>query len=190
MKVSVFIDGNNFYFGLKKIYRDDFKAMDFNFEKFCDFVAKEREIVNIFYYNAPLDITQDLEKYKNQQRFFNKISRIQKLKLILCKLLRRKIKGTDKYYYVLKEDDIHMAVDLVKRAFKDFYDVAVLVSGDGDFVPAVKAVQEEGKKVENVYFKKSASTNLKRNCDSSFMLRKEILNKFFNGGYGERYAAP
>jgi len=72
-----------------------------------------------------------------------------------------------------------MAGDLIKGAFKNTYDTAILVSGDGDFVPAVKIVQEEGKKVENIYFKKSASTNLKQNCDKSFMLRKEILDKFF-----------
>ena len=31
---------------------------------------------------------------------------------------------------------------------------------------------------------------LKKNCDDSFMLKKEILNKFFNGGYEESYANP
>lgn len=178
-KVSIFIDGNNFYFGLKKIYGDDFRAMRFNFEKFCNFISKDREIIQIYYYNAPLDRTRDLEKYKSQQKFFEKLKKIPKFNVVLCKLLKRKIKGTNQYYYVLKEDDIHMAGDMIKGAFKDFYDVAILVSGDGDFVPAVKIVQEEGKKVENIYFKKSASTNLKQNCDKSFFLKKDILDKFF-----------
>ncbi len=180
IKVAIFIDGNNFYFGLKKLYGDDFKAMKFNFEKFCNFIANKREIANIFYYNAPLDITKDIEKYKLQQRFFDKISRIPKFNLVLCKMVKRRIKGTNEFYYVLKEDDIHMAVDLVKGAFKNTYDEAILVSGDGDFVPAVKVAREEKKKVENIYFKKSASTNLKQNCDKSFLLRKELLDKFFD----------
>lgn len=179
MKVAIFIDGNNFYFGLKRIYKDDRKLMNFNFEKFCNFLADKRELIEIFYYNAPLDRMKDLGKYKNQQKFFEKIKKIPKFNLILCKLLKRRIKRTNQYYYVLKEDDIHMAGDLIKGAFKNIYDVALLVSGDGDFVPAVKIVQEEGKKVENIYFKKSASTNLRQNCDKSFMLRKEILDKFF-----------
>ncbi|OYT40717.1 NYN domain-containing protein [Candidatus Pacearchaeota archaeon ex4484_26] len=180
MRVSIFIDGNNFYFGLKKIYLDDFKATRFNFERFCNFIAKDRKIVKIYYYNAPLDRTKDLEKYRSQQRFFENLKKIPKFKVVLCKLLKRRIKGTKQHYYVLKEDDIHMAGDLIKGAFKDFYDIAILVSGDGDFVPAVKIVREEGKKVENIYFKKSASTNLRKNCDKSFMLRKELLDKFFD----------
>ena len=180
MKVSIFIDGNNFYFGLRRIYGSDKKLIDFNFEKFCKFLAGKREIVNIFYYNAPLDRTKNLEKYKSQQRFFERIKRIPKFNLILCRLLKRKIKGTNKFLYVLKEDDIHMAVDLVKGAFKNMYDIAILVSGDGDFVPAVKAAQEEGKIVENIYFPKSASSNLRQNCDKSLMLRKDILDKFFD----------
>ena len=73
-----------------------------------------------------------------------------------------------------------MAVDLVKGAYKNFYDVAIVVSGDGDFVPAVKAVREEKKIVENAYFKKSASNNLRMNCDKSLMLKREILDKFWN----------
>ncbi len=179
-RISIFIDGNNFYFGLKKIYGDYFKAMKFNFEEFCKFIANKREIINIFYYNAPLDITKDIEKYKLQQKFFDKISRIPKFNLILCKMVKRRIRGTNEFYYVLKEDDIHMAVDLVKGAFKNFYDTAILISGDGDFVPAVKVAREEGKKVENIYFKRSASTNLKQNCDESMMLNKNVLDRFFD----------
>jgi uncharacterized LabA/DUF88 family protein len=179
-RVAVFIDGNNFYFGLKRVYGNEKDAINFNFEKFCNFISGNRELTDIFYYNAPLDITQDPDKYKNQQRFFDKLRRVQKMHLVLCKLLKRRISGTDKFFYVLKEDDIHMAGDMIKGAFKDSYDIAVLVSGDGDFVPAVRIVREEGKEVENIYFKKSASTNLKQNCDTSFMLKKNVLDEFFD----------
>lgn len=178
-RTAIFIDGNNFYFGLKRIYSDDIKFINFDFEKFCNFLTGKNELVTIFYYNAPLDRTKDLNKYQNQQKFFEKIKKIPKFNLILCKLLKRRISGTDKYYYVLKEDDIHMAVDLVKGAFKNTYDEAILVSGDGDFVPAVLVAKEEGKFIENIYFKKSASTNLKMNCDRSFELKKELLDRFF-----------
>lgn len=179
-RIAVFIDGNNFYFGLKKMYGNERGLIHFNFEKFCNFLTGKDELVAVFYYNAPLDITQDLEKYKNQQRFFNTIRKIPHMHVVLCKLLKRKIKGTNKGYYVLKEDDIHMAVDLVKGAFKNTYDEAILVSGDGDFVPAVKAAREEGKVIKNAYFKKSASTNLKMNCNESYDLRKQTLDLFFD----------
>ena len=179
-RIVIFIDGNNFYFGLKKVYPDEKSFISFDFERFCNFLTGKNELVAVFYYNAPLDRTRNLEKYKNQQKFFEEIKKIPKFNLILCKLLKRKIKETNEYYYVLKEDDIHMAVDLVKGAFKNMYDEAILVSGDGDFVPAVLVAKEEGKFIENVYFKKSASTNLKMNCDRSFELKKEFLDRFFD----------
>ena len=91
-RVAIFIDGNNFYFGLKKIYPNDTKFINFNFEKFCSFLTAENKLVAIFYYNAPLDRTKDLEKYQNQQRFFEKLKKIPKLNLVLCKLLKRRIR--------------------------------------------------------------------------------------------------
>jgi len=180
MKVSIFIDGNNFYFGLKRIYKDRKNLIDFSFERFCNILAEDNDIVDIIYYNAPLDRTQNLEKYKSQQRFFDKIKRIPKFKLILCNLVKRKIKGTEKYYYVLKEDDIHMAVDMVEGSSDNKYDIAIVVSGDGDFIPAVKAVQRKGKIVINAFFSKTSSTNLKQTCDKSIRLNKELLDKCFD----------
>jgi uncharacterized LabA/DUF88 family protein len=37
---------------------------------------------------------------------------------------------------------------------KDIYDVAIIISGDGDYVPAVQAVKDSGKHVINVSFLK------------------------------------
>jgi len=177
MRVSVFIDGNNFYYGLKRIYENK-SLSNFNSEKFCVFLSGEDELVDIFYYNAPLDRMRNFRKYQNQQKFFEKLRKIPKFNLILCKLLKRRLVGTDKFYYVLKEDDIHMAVDLVKGAFNDRYDKAIIVSGDGDFVPAVLAAQERKKIILNACFKKSASTNLKKNCDGLIKLNEEFLEEF------------
>lgn len=46
--------------------------------------------------------------------------------------------------------DVFLAVDLL--ALKDTYDVAIIVSGDQDYAPAVKAVKNFGKQVINVAF--------------------------------------
>lgn len=180
MRISIFIDGNNFYHGLRYFYGKEKSLKKFDFIKFINFIADGREISGIFYYNAELDKFKNESKYLSQKEFFDKLMMIPKLKLILCKLLKRKIKGTDKYYYVLKEDDIHMAVDMVEGACDNQFDAALIISGDGDFVPAVKAVQKRGKKAENFYFKKSSSRNLKTYCDKSSELTKDTLNIFFN----------
>jgi len=178
--ISIFIDGNNFYHGLRSIYGKDKSLKDFNFGKFIEHLSRSRKIVEIFYYNAKLDKSHDKDKFESQKEFFDKLALIPKLNLILCKLLKRKIKGTKKYYYVIKEDDIHMAVDIVEGAYENKFDIAIIISGDGDFVPAVLSVKKKEKEVENIYFKKSSSRNLKNHCDYSLELTKKILDGFFN----------
>ena len=68
---------------------------------------------------------------------------------------------------------------MVENACDNNFDVSILVSGDGDFVPAVRSVKKKGKIVKNIYFKNSSSRNLKNFCDESFELTKDILNNFF-----------
>jgi uncharacterized LabA/DUF88 family protein len=179
-RVAVFIDGNNFYYGLRKIYGKDKSLKQFDFEKFANFLAGEGAVVGIFYYNAKLDREHNPKKFKSQKEFFDKIKKIPNFNLVLCNLLKRHIKGTDKVYYVLKEDDINMAVDMVELACDDKLDIAVLVSGDGDFVPAVRSVQKKKKQVENIFFSGSSSRKLKNFCDKSLELTREILDKFFD----------
>lgn len=178
-RVAVFIDGNNFYFGLRKIYGKDKILKNFSFGDFAKFLAGEGKVVGIFYYNALLDKEHNPEKYESQKEFFEELKKIPDFNLILCKLLKRNITGTNKHYYIIKEDDINMAVDMVEKACDDGFDVAILISGDGDFVPAVKAVQRKNKVVENVYFKNSSSRNLKNHCDKSLELTKDMLDSFF-----------
>jgi len=179
-RVAVFIDGNNFYYGLRKIYGKNKSLKDFDFEHFANFLSRNEKVVAIYYYNAQLDREFNPSKFKSQKEFFQKLKSIPNFNLVLCRLLKRNIAKTNKHYYIIKEDDIHMAVDMVDGSAYDTFDTAVLVSGDGDFVPAVKSVKNRNKKVENVYFNKSSSRNLKNHCDKSLELTKEILDKFFN----------
>jgi len=143
-------------------------------------LAGEGKLIGIYYYNAQLDREFNSTKItKSQKQFFINLKSIPNFHLVLCKLLKRNITGTNKHYYIIKEDDIHMAVDMVDGSADDTFDTAILVSGDGDFVPAVRSVKRRNKKIQNVYFKGSSSRSLKNHCDKSLELTKEILNDFF-----------
>jgi uncharacterized LabA/DUF88 family protein len=48
--------------------------------------------------------------------------------------------------------DVMLSTDLLK--LNDIYDVGIIVSGDGDYVPAVRAVKDWGKHIVNVSFLK------------------------------------
>lgn len=177
-RVSVFIDGNNFYYGLRKLYGLKQSLKNFDFEKFSKFLAAQNELCKIFYYNAQLDKRKNPAKYESQKKFLEKLRKIPNLNLVLCKLLKRRVADTNQFYYIIKEDDISMAVDIVEGACSNDFDIAVLVSGDGDFVPAVKAAQRKNKSVTNVYFRNSSSRNLKSCCNNSLELTKDVMDIF------------
>jgi len=54
--------------------------------------------------------------------------------------------------------DIELVVDLMKTARN--LDIAIVISGDGDFAPAIRAVQEMGVRVEVVSFRGNTSSDL------------------------------
>ena len=176
-KIAVFIDGSNHYHILKNFFSKSKKMIDFNFEKFINLIKKGRTLVRVYYYTAPLDINKDKETYSRQQKFFEKLKRTPNFELILCRMQKVKIDG--KLVYQVKEDDIHLAVDMVKLAYKDAYDTAILVSSDGDFVPAINAVKEKGKRIENIGFSNKFSYHLKQVCDKFRKINKEELEECF-----------
>ena len=52
-----------------------------------------------------------------------------------------------------KGADTALVADMVRCAIEDEYDVAILVSSDGDFAPAAETLRVYQKQVEVVYFK-------------------------------------
>ena len=54
--------------------------------------------------------------------------------------------------------DIELVVDMMRMAEK--LDIAVVISGDGDFAPAIAAVQQQGVRVEVVSFRGNTSSDL------------------------------
>jgi len=175
-RVMIFIDGSNIYHIIKNILPDK-KPNEFNFEKFAKHLAEDRKLIRTYYYNAPLDRNKDEDSYIKQQRFFDKIQRIPNFTFVLCRMQKRKVNG--KIAYEVKEDDIHLAVDMVKMAYNNAYDTAIIVSSDGDFVPAIQAVKEIGKNVENIGFENKFSYHLQQQSDRFFKLKKEIVKDFF-----------
>ncbi|MEK6891097.1 MAG: NYN domain-containing protein [Nanoarchaeota archaeon] len=110
--------------------------------------------------------------------FFLGLKKIPDFELILCRMQKDEVNG--RIIYTVKEDDIHIAVDMVKLAYNDAYDTAILVSTDGDFVPAIQAVKERGKKVENIGFETKFSWHLRQKSDRFKKLKKKEIASLFN----------
>jgi uncharacterized LabA/DUF88 family protein len=167
-RAAIFIDGSNLYHNLKRY------KIKTNFENIIKKIETKREIVDIFYYTALLDKSIDEKRYNSHKKFLNKINKISNFNVVLCNL-RRMMLEDGKVDFAIKGDDVHLATDLIKGAYEDLYDVAIIVSGDADFVPAIKLAQKNGKKVINAFFPKSSSYQLRNCCDGSINLRKSLL---------------
>lgn len=73
---------------------------------------------------------------------------------------------------IQKEVDVAMASEIIVHALMDHYDVAIIVSGDRDFVPAIQHVQAAGKRVEVAAFENALSDESKRVSDIYYQLDK------------------
>ena len=146
-----------------------------DFKKFLGLLTKDKSLISTFYYNAPLNIQVNPKTYWEQQKFFNELRKIPDFNVILCKLRKHKRKNGN-YVFDVKSDDVHLAVDLVSGAYEDLYDTAIIVSGDEDFVPAIKKAQKLGKKIINAYFKSSSSASLKKTCDD-FIYMNDLIKE-------------
>ena len=182
-RVSVFIDGENFLYGIKSINKF-YTDFNFDFKRYIENITKGKKLIDIYYVIAPLkqNITPIL--YTKQQKL---LSRLRKngINVILCK--RTKRDNNDGIpCHKIKEDDIRLALQMQKDAYENKFDVALLISGDGDFVPLPEYLKEKGKRMEVSYFEGHTAFTLLRVCNfKAFLINKKVLNKFFYRGYKE-----
>lgn len=167
-RVAIFIDGSNLYHNLKRF------NIKTTFEEIIKKVETKREVVDIFYYTALLDKSINEERYKEHKRFLDKIKKLPNFHVVLCNL-RKVILEEGSVDFTIKGDDVYLATDLIKGAYENLYGVAIIVSGDANFIPAIKLVQKNGKKVINAFFSKSSSYLLRNCCDGSINLKKALL---------------
>lgn len=176
-RISVYIDGENFYFGIKSI-NERYTDFKFDFEKYIKQITKGRKLIDIYYVIAPLKQNLNPEIYTLQQKLLTRLRKAG-YKIILCKRQKRdKEDGT--YSHKVKEDDIRIALQMQKDAYDNKFDIALLFSGDGDFVPLPEYLKQKGKRMELVYFEGCISIGLLRACKfKATLINKKIMNKFF-----------
>lgn len=74
-----------------------------------------------------------------------------------------------------KEVDVAMASEMIVHALKNHYDIAIVVSGDRDFVPAIQHIQASGKRVEVAAFENTLSEESRKVADIYYQLDKMPL---------------
>lgn len=151
-RTMVFIDGESFFEGCKANGR---KIDNVNFSLMLhQMKSSSRHIVRACYYSAPAANAND-PRHKLQ----DKLRKEQLFEVILG--------GAVGVHGQLRQKgvDVRLGVDMVRHAANHVFDVAVLVAGDEDFVPAVKAVKDFGRQVELIYFEDRTSDRLIESAD-------------------------
>jgi uncharacterized LabA/DUF88 family protein len=174
-RVMIFVDGSNFYHGL----RANLDRTDVDFFKFSVKLAGSGRWVHTHYYNSPRRRAEDEIKYRKQQRFFSYLRSVKGLTLHLGRLEpRTRTCGSCGASYgvnVEKDVDVNLAVDMLAGAFDDQYDACVLVSGDGDFANLLAAVKRVGKKVKFAYFGTGRARALTREAEEFIHLTEGFM---------------
>ena len=176
-RISIYIDGANFVYGMKSL-SPKYSDYHFDFEIFIKKIIGENDLIDILYYNASLKQAINPRRFKEQQKLLARLKKITKCKVVLCKRQKR-VDADEKEYYIIKGDDIHLALDMLRDACKDKYDKAILISGDGDFTQLVNYVRQEKKEVDIYAFKDLTSVDLINKANKHFWIDKKMVNKFF-----------
>jgi len=144
-RAAIFIDGGYF----DRVSRDC-GSPRIDFGRLSQELARPHELLRTYYYHClpymgPMPTEQDQERYDNKQRFFNALTRLNRFEVREGKLeYRGTDKETERPIFEQKRVDIFLGVDLVLLATKQRIHRAILVTGDSDFLPAIRAAKNEG----------------------------------------------
>ncbi|MEK7138963.1 MAG: NYN domain-containing protein [Patescibacteria group bacterium] len=156
-KIGVFVDAQNMYHSAKNLHK-----ARVNFGAILQQAVSNRQLIRAFAYVIKTE--------SGEEKAF-----LEALKKAGFEL---KVKDLQVFPGGLKKGDwdVGMAIDAVILA--DKIDVAVLVEGDGDFVPLVEYLKtNRGVRVEVIAFGRSASLRLKAIADE-FVDLEENLDKY------------
>lgn len=177
-KIAILIDGSNLFFFLKSQNLPNLTYYDY--AGLCEFLAENRETTYKGYYIGVVKVNP-----KSPDRV--KAAKMRHSQTSLFGHLQSKTQGfTIKRGYLMENDgvyhekgvDVEIAVDIVKGAYEDLYDTAIIISSDTDLIPAMKVAREKGKKVEYIGFSTRPSFGMQNNADISRLLIKSELEKF------------
>lgn len=150
MRVALFFDGKNFYSG----WREAAKGRRIDFARLADWLvqrAKGSSLWGAYYYTGIDDALQQGQT-DPQQKLAGFLDMLETQPGFFVHTFKRKVGsitctdcGAENRYVLEKEVDTSMVANMVQMAAQNSYDTLVLMSGDADYAPAIKAVRQLGK---------------------------------------------
>jgi len=141
-RIIVYVDGFNFYFGLKAGKQKKYYWLDL-VPFFQSFIRKHQELIELHYFSA---IPKNSGKQDRQDLFFSANKLNPRFNLHLGKFLRKEVKcyncNSSRYTYEEKETDVRIATAMIRDVVNDNCDATILVSADSDLIPPIDFIRE------------------------------------------------
>lgn len=188
-RIIFYIDGFNFYFGLKS--RNWKKYYWLDLVKFCEqFIRPHQELIRVNYFSA---IQKSRGKQDRQDLFLSANKLNPKFHLYLGKFLEKTIEhnGQKIKTFEEKETDVHIAVQMIRDIVLDQCDISILISADSDLIPPIDFINEiKPKHKIFVYFPPSRfSYDLKQKATNYITLHNHEL-KFKSSLFPDEVTLP
>ena len=201
-KAIVFVDANNWYHNVKKL----FNPSQVDITKLADFLCqvKKYDLLEVRWYASTPSIADGESMYYRHMAFLQALEKkgvkvvtrkLQRLSnkevlqkkrqtidnLDLCENCKPLIESVFLDFGDLKKKekgvDVWVAIDMIRKAvIEKECEVCILISGDADFVPALHLIQSQGKEVLTAMAPFGYSSELIKKFPY-FILRKETLMK-------------
>jgi uncharacterized LabA/DUF88 family protein len=141
-RVNVYVDGLNFYNGLKAAGWKKYYWLDL-VSFFSKLLKPYQTLQGIDYFSC---IPSEKSKETRQNQFFlaNKID--PRFKVHLGTLQKTIVKcnqcRSSRFNFTEKESDVRMASRMIADVVNNKCDMSILVSGDRDFIPSIETIHE------------------------------------------------
>src|SRR3989344_754897 len=151
-RVAVFIDAQNLYHSARSLF-----GARVNFKNLLQTAVAGRQLVRAFGYVIST-------KTGEEKPFFEALTKLG--------IETRKKELQEFFGGAKKADwDVGLAVDAIRTS--EVVDTIVIASGDGDFIPLVEYLKNQGRRVEVIAFGRSSSGKLKEAVDEFIDLGEE-----------------
>jgi uncharacterized LabA/DUF88 family protein len=141
-RVIVYVDGFNLYFGIKEAGFKNCKWLDIH-QLILGLIKPGQELILIKYFTSR--VSNNPDKQKRQSTYIEALE-TKGIKIYYghyqSNTINCKRCGNIWPSYNEKMTDVNIATQMLVDAYKNAFDMAMLVSGDSDLVPPIKAIHE------------------------------------------------
>jgi uncharacterized LabA/DUF88 family protein len=182
-RVIVYIDGFNLYFGMRDAGFHQCRWL--NLRKLADNLLQiNQELIAVKYFTSR--VSNNPDKQKRQSTYIDALESVG-VKIIYGNYQdgSEECKRCGNVWRTAKEKmtDVNIATHIIMDAYKNEYDMAMLISGDSDLVPPIKGVHEnfKTKRVMIAFPPKRHNASMALNAKGSLIIgRKKLVDSQFD----------